>query len=215
MVHWVPVTGTSDNSDFRTAFRVKYVVQDAAYLEGGRAAGLAEGMKLVIRDLPNTGGVVAAGADVDAAGEVAELEVLSVAETSAVTEIHTPKRPVKVGDLAYLSSADQQALMLKNALSATRKYPPAISFTENDTLEDEARTEVPNRRFRRSTGRADASASTTWASSIIAARECRAVISAWWCARISPASTAPIGTSADTGGAAATTPLPVRRLCRT
>jgi hypothetical protein len=138
-----PAAGTNDNPDFRTAFRVKYVVQDAAYLEGGRAAGLAEGMKLVVRDLPNSGGVAAAGADSSAAGDIAELEVLSVAETSAVTEIHTPKRPVKVGDLAYLSSADQQALVAKNALSATRKYPAAVSFTENDTLDDEARTEVP------------------------------------------------------------------------
>ena len=138
-----PAAGTSDNPDFRTAFRVKYVVQDAAYLDGGRAAGLAEGMKLVVRDLPNSGGVAAAGADSSAAGDVAELEVLSVAETSAVTEIHTPKRPVKIGDLAYLSSADQQALVAKNALSATRKYPAAVSFTENDTLDDEARTEVP------------------------------------------------------------------------
>ena len=138
-----PAAGTDDNPDFRTAFRVKYVAQDAAYLDGGRAAGLAEGMKLVVRDLPNSGGVAAAGADSGAAGDIAELEVLSVAETSAVTEIHTPKRPVKVGDLAYLSSADQQALVAKNALSATRKYPAAVSFTENDTLDDEARAEVP------------------------------------------------------------------------
>ncbi|MGB9206043.1 MAG: AMIN domain-containing protein, partial [Terriglobales bacterium] len=138
-----PAAGTTDNPDFRTAFRVKYVAQDAAYLDGGRAAGLAEGMKLVVRDLPNSGGVAAAGADAGAAGDIAELEVLSVAETSAVTEIHTPKRPVKIGDLAYLSSTDQQALVAKNALSATRKYPAAVSFTENDTLDDEARTEVP------------------------------------------------------------------------
>jgi AMIN domain len=136
-------SAASDNPDFRTAFRVKYVTQDAVYLDGGRAAGLAEGMKLVIRDLPNAGGVAAAGADAGAGGDIAELQVLSVAETSAVTEIHTPKRPVKVGDLAYLSSADQQALMAKNALSATRKYPAAVSFTENDTLDDEARAEVP------------------------------------------------------------------------
>lgn len=132
-----------DNPDFRTAFRVKYVAEDAAYLDGGRAAGLAEGMKLVVRDLPNTGAVAAPAADSDASGDIAELVVLSVAETSAVTEIHTPKRPVKVGDLAYLSSADQQALVEKNALSATRKYPAVVSFTENDTLDDEAREEVP------------------------------------------------------------------------
>jgi hypothetical protein len=132
-----------ENPDLRTAFRVKYVAQDAAYLDGGRAAGLAEGMKLVVRDLPNSGAVAAEGADSAAAGDVAELEVLSVAETSSVTEIRSPKRPVKVGDLAYLSSADQQTLVEKNALSATRKYPAVVSFTENDTLDDEARAEVP------------------------------------------------------------------------
>ncbi|MFI5114080.1 MAG: AMIN domain-containing protein [Terriglobales bacterium] len=137
------MTRPGENPGFRTAFRVKYVAQDAAYLEGGRAAGLADGMKLVVRDLPNAGAVAAEGADSSAAGDVAELEVMSVAETSAVTEIHTPKRPVKVGDLAYLSSADQQALVEKNALSATRKYPAVVSFTENDTLDDEARAEVP------------------------------------------------------------------------
>ena len=132
-----------ENPDFRTAFRVKYVAQDSAYLDGGRSVGLVEGMKLVVRDLPNAGGVAAAGANSTAAGDVAELEVLSVAENSAVTEIHTPKRPVKVGDLAYLSSSDQQALVEKNALSATRKYPAVVSFTENDTLDEEARAALP------------------------------------------------------------------------
>lgn len=132
-----------ENSDLRTAFRVKYVAQDAAYLDGGRAAGLTEGMKLVVRDLPHSGAVASEGSDPEAAGDVAELVVLSVAETSSVTEIRTPKRSVKIGDLAYLSSADQQSLVEKNALSATRKYPAVISFTENDTLDDEARAEVP------------------------------------------------------------------------
>ena len=132
-----------ENSDFRTAFRVKFVAQDTAYLDGGRAVGLMEGMKLVVRDLANAGGVAAAGADSNAAGDVAELEVMSVAEGSSVTEIHQPKRPVRVGDLAYLSAADQQALVEKNALSATRKYPAVVSFTENDTLDEEARAEVP------------------------------------------------------------------------
>lgn len=139
----LPASYLGDNSGLRTAFRVKYVAQDAAYLDGGRAAGLTEGMKLVVRDLRNSGAVAAEGADSNAAGDVAELEILSVAETSSVTEIHAPKRSVKVGDLAYLSSADQQALVEKNALSATRKYPAVVSFTENDTLDDEARAEIP------------------------------------------------------------------------
>jgi AMIN domain len=150
------------NPDFRIAFRVKYVASGAAYLDGGRAAGLAEGMKLVVRDTP--GGPVATpavtvtapaanatAAPGDAATPapppdptlIAELEVVSVAETSAVTDIHDPKRDVKAGDLAYLSTAEQDALVQKSALSSTRKYPTVIAFTEGDTLDDEVRAEVP------------------------------------------------------------------------
>ncbi len=127
--------------DFRTSFKVKYVAAGTAYLDGGRGAGLAEGMKLVVRETP-TGAVVAA-----ASGKedeiVAELEVTSVAEASAVTDIHTPKRDLKPGDLAYLSAQDEQALVQQNTLSATRKYPTVISFTEGDTLDEEARVQVP------------------------------------------------------------------------
>jgi hypothetical protein len=121
---------------------VKYVAEGVAYLEGGRAQGLKEGMKLEIEDsnLPAKQGDSASAADPRV---IAELEVSAVAETSAVTDIHDPKRPVKVGDLAYLSSADAEALVQQRALSATRQYPAVISFTEGDTLDEEAREEVP------------------------------------------------------------------------
>src|SRR5207302_18639 len=74
---------------------------------------------------------------------VAELEVSPVADTSAVTDIHSPKRPVKVGDLAYLSTNDTEALVQQRTLSATRQYPVVVSFTEGDTLDEEARQEIP------------------------------------------------------------------------
>ncbi len=132
----------SDDPSLRTVFKVKYVAEGVAYLEGGRAQGLAEGMKLEIEDtnLPAKQGQSADAADPKV---IAELEVTAVAETSAVTDIHTPKRPVKVGDLAYLSSGDAEALVQQRALSATRQYPAVISFTEGDTLDEEARQEVP------------------------------------------------------------------------
>jgi hypothetical protein len=127
--------------DFRTAFKVKYVAAGTAYIDGGRSAGLAEGMKLVVRDTP-TGSVIAA-ADGNPDDVVAELEVTSVAETSSVSDVRTPKRDLKAGDLAYLSSHDEQALVNQSTLSATRKYPTVISFTESDTLDEEARVQVP------------------------------------------------------------------------
>jgi hypothetical protein len=128
--------------NLRTVFKVKYVAEGVAYLDGGRSSGLTEGMKLEIRDsdLPAQQGATADPADPRA---VAELEVTATAETSAVTDIHLPKRPVKPGDLAYLSSADAQALVQQRSLSATRKYPAVVTFTEGDPLEEEARAEVP------------------------------------------------------------------------
>jgi hypothetical protein len=39
------------NSDLRMSFRVKYIAEGAAYLEGGRSSGLSEGMKLEVRDI--------------------------------------------------------------------------------------------------------------------------------------------------------------------
>ena len=132
----------SDDPSLRTVFRVKYVAEGVAYLEGGRAQGLAEGMKLEVKDtnLPARQGDSVSAEDPQV---VAELEVSGVAETSAVTEIHTPKRPVKAGDLAYLSSGDAEALVAQRALSSTRQYPAVISFSEGDTLDEEAREEVP------------------------------------------------------------------------
>lgn len=132
----------SDDPSLRTVFKVKYVAEGVAYLEGGRAQGLIEGMKLEVEEtnLPATQGDSVNSADPRV---VAELEVTGVAETSAVTDILSPKRPVKVGDLAYLSSGDAEALVQQRALSATRQYPAVISFTEGDTLDEEARELVP------------------------------------------------------------------------
>ena len=131
------------NTDIRMSFKVKYVTEGAAYLDGGRSAGLAEGMKLEVYEtnpaLARPGAAATRGDQV-----VAELDVISVAETSAVTEVHDPKRDIKAGDLAYLTSEDTETLVAQRSLSATRKYPTVISFTSGDPLDEEARAEVPH-----------------------------------------------------------------------
>src|SRR5579863_10116491 len=138
----VTMIARTDDPSLRTVFKVKYVAEGVAYLDGGRSSGLTEGMKLEVQDsdrLPREGAVV----DSSDAGVVAELVVTALAETSAVTDIHTPKRAVKTGDLAYLSSGDSEALVQQRALSATRKYPAVITFTEGDPLDEEVRDQLP------------------------------------------------------------------------
>ena len=50
---------------------------------------------------------------------------------------------MQVADWAYLSTEDTQSLIAQRSLSATRKYPVVIAFSEGDTLDDEARVVVP------------------------------------------------------------------------
>ncbi len=134
-------TAPQANADVHVAFRVKYVAEGVAYLEGGRNEGLAEGMKLEVKAIDPFEKVTAkSGAE---AQPVARLEVASVALSSAVGEIHDLTRPVQVGDWAYLSSEDTQTLIAQRSLSATRKYPVVIAFSEGDTLDDEARVVIP------------------------------------------------------------------------
>ena len=134
-------TPSQANPDVRIAFRVKYVAEGIAYLEGGRNDGLTEGMKLEVRALDPSTKVTASKSE--DAQSVADLQVASVALSSTVAEIHNPTRPVKVGDWAYLSSEDTQTMIAQRSLSATRKYPVVIAFSEGDTLDDEARVVIP------------------------------------------------------------------------
>src|SRR5207249_3933728 len=129
------------NPDLHVAFRIKYVAEGVAYLEGGRNDGLNAGMKLEVKAIdPSEKSTAKTSAE---AQPVADLEIASAALSSAVGEIHNPARPVQVGDWAYLSSEDTQALIAQRSLSATRKFPVVIAFSEGDTLDDEARVVIP------------------------------------------------------------------------
>ncbi|HEY6936851.1 MAG TPA: hypothetical protein VI424_06850, partial [Terriglobales bacterium] len=111
------------NPDIRTVFRVKYVADGAVYLDGGRADGLAEGIALVVKNdgaKSNTPPAGATPAGLPAAVAItAHLKVISVAQNSAVCEVSASTQQVKAGDLAYLTSADAEALVQQRALSST------------------------------------------------------------------------------------------------
>jgi hypothetical protein len=132
---------TQANPDVRLAFKVKYVAEGVVYLDGGSNDGLNEGMKLVVKEIdPSVKPTTGKNEEVQ---PIADLTVASVAQASVVSEIHDATKPVKVGDWAYLSSEDTQALVAQRSMSATRKYPVVVAFSEGDTLDDEARVEVP------------------------------------------------------------------------
>jgi hypothetical protein len=126
----------------QTSFRVRYVADGAVYVEGGRNAGLAEGMKLVIKQAV-TSTPSSSSEAVEEVAFLAEFKVVSVAETSAVCEIVSSKRPIVVGDVVALPPEEVELVVQKRALSSTRKYPAMISFTEGDPMDEDVREYVP------------------------------------------------------------------------
>jgi hypothetical protein len=120
--------GTGVTPAIKAAFHVKYVAEDAVYIDAGKNAGLTQGMALTITR---------------ANGVVAELGVVSVSNTSAVCEIRTKQSDIQRGDVATLSQLDQDKLVQARTLPANRKYPQVIAFSEGDPLDEEAREIVP------------------------------------------------------------------------
>ena len=88
-------------------FPVKYLTGDTVYLAAGRNAGIQEGMRLSVVNPPQDG---ATDNGVRLRGEehVAELRVISVADSSAVCEIVSTKSELKVGQLAFLTTDSLQ-----------------------------------------------------------------------------------------------------------
>ena len=128
----------SPDPKIQTSFHVKYVIEGAVYIDGGSNSGLAEGQKLILRQKGESKpGKVAVEED------VAELEVVSVASSSAVCEIRSSKVEIKSGDVVSLSPSDLAKLQESIPSQDARKYPQVISFLEGNPLEQEAREHVP------------------------------------------------------------------------
>lgn len=121
----------------RTVFTIKYVAQDTVYINAGRTSGLASGMKLEVKRVEDDSQTAATSPT------VGELEVISVADASAICNVLKASVQLQRGDTALLSDADADALVQRRSLSGTRAYPQVITFTEGDPLEEEVRDGVP------------------------------------------------------------------------
>jgi len=129
----LPALSAPRQVGIQTRFSVKYVAADAVYLNAGRDAGLAEGQKLTVRRTD-----AAAGGRV-----IAELQVVSVASSSAACTIRTSSEAVRIGDEAELSPADTENLRKARLEEESHKYAQVITFTEGDPLEEEVRAAIP------------------------------------------------------------------------
>lgn len=124
-------------------FHVKYLADGAVYLDAGRNAGLQEGMRLALIHPPASGDVTEA-VRFREEESLADLRVLTVADSSSVCEVLASRGELQVGDLAYLTpQSEHQRQDTENAQEA-KNYPVIVTFTNGDPLDEEIReTKVP------------------------------------------------------------------------
>lgn len=139
----LPAPGWAQSAELRSIFKVKYVAAGVVYLDGGRSAGLEKGQRLTIKrsglsELPSGG-----AAEVRATRILGEVEVVSLAETSAVCEIRKQSDTLAAGDLAYLSKDAVEARLREQVAAGARQYPIVVAFDDGDPLDEEQRAEVP------------------------------------------------------------------------
>lgn len=125
-------------------FHIKYVAEGAIYLDAGRNAGLEEGMLLQVAHAGAAGDPTEA-VRFRSGDSVAQLRVVSLADTSAVCEIVSSREEPKAGDLAYLSPQSVQRRTDEQNAEEAKNYPVVVSFNHGDPLDEEIReTQVPH-----------------------------------------------------------------------
>jgi hypothetical protein len=119
-------------------FRIKYVTGDSVYLAAGRNAGLEEGMRLTAVKPPPDGDL-GNGLRFRGQEHIAELQVVSVADTSSVCAILRSAGEVRVGLVAFLSVESVQNRRATDNADESDQYSTTVGFTYGDPLDDEVR----------------------------------------------------------------------------
>ena len=120
-------------------FHVKYVSEGTLYIDAGRNADLQEGMKLSVIN-PPPDGMVNDGIRFRGYPHVAELNVISLADTSAVCDVISTSGELQVGQLAFLTPDSVEDRHLAENAREAEDYPITVGFTSGDPLDQELRS---------------------------------------------------------------------------
>src|SRR6516162_9262582 len=130
--------------DKQAVFHVKYISDTTLYIDAGHNAGLQEGMKLSVVE-PPPDGVVTEGIRYRGYPHVAELNVVSVADTSAVCDVISTNGELKIGQIAFLAPGSFEDRQLAQTAQEAEDYPILVGFTSGDPVDQEMRSsKVPN-----------------------------------------------------------------------
>jgi hypothetical protein len=139
-----------DLSDKKPAIsRVKYVADGSLYIDAGRNADLQEGMKLSVVNLPPDG-AASDGLRFRGYEHVAEIRVISVADSSAVCEILSTNGEIKAGQVAFLTPDSATERRQAESAAEEDKYPIVLTFSYGDPLEEEVREAQEQKQFQES-----------------------------------------------------------------
>jgi hypothetical protein len=122
-----------------SVFSVKYVSDTTLYIDAGRNADLQEGMKLSVIEAPPDGNITD-GIRFRGYPHVAELNVVSVADSSAVCDVIKSNGELKVGQLAFLTPNSVEDRHLAENAKEAEEYPIMVGFTSGDPLDSEMRS---------------------------------------------------------------------------
>ena len=137
-------SGAAPKAEKPAVFHVKYISDTTLYIDAGHNAGLQEGMKLSVVE-PPPDGVVSEGIRYRAYPHVAELNVVSVADTSAVCDVISTSGELKIGQIAFLTPGSFEDRHLAETAQETEDYPILVGFTSGDPIDQEMRSsKVPN-----------------------------------------------------------------------
>ena len=124
-----PIAFAQEGSTDRkpTVFHIKYIADHSVYVDAGRNADIREGMKLsVIAPPPDN--AATDGLRFRGYPRIAELSVVSVAESSSVCDIISSAEDLKVGEFAFLAPTSVEDGRLAETASEADRYPIVVEF---------------------------------------------------------------------------------------
>ena len=122
----------------RAVFRVKYVADSTVYIDAGRSNDIQEGMKLSVVEGP-ADGVPSDGVRFRGDAHIAELKVVSVADSSSVCDVISTSGELKAGQMAFLTPDSVEDRHLAQTAKDIENYPIIVAFTSGDPVDEELR----------------------------------------------------------------------------
>jgi hypothetical protein len=130
---------TNGQAQKPSVFKVTYVSEGTLYINAGRNADIQEGMKLSVVN-PPPDGVINDGIRFRGYPHVAELKVVSVADSSAVCDVISTDGELQLGQAAFLTPGSAEDRHLAESAKEVEDYPVLVGFTSGDPLDAELRT---------------------------------------------------------------------------